>query len=88
MSKSADKSALNRIHRKLAEAIDEELDNIIGGEVGIHSSMVNAISAFLKANDITADVAEQDELTDLRKKLAQASGSTLVEQASELEYLN
>src|SRR5690625_4420075 len=88
MSKAASIDALNRIHRKLTKAIDEELDNIIGSEHGIGSSMVNAISAFLKANEITADVESEDNLKSLREKLAAARGSNLVQDASETEYLN
>jgi len=89
MSKAASIDALNRIHRKLAEAIDLELDHIINtSEEGIGSSMVNAVTAFLKANEITADIGETDELAALREKLSKVHGSNLVESASDTEYLN
>lgn len=88
MSKAASIDALNRIHKKLAEAIDAELQNIIDTESSIPANLINAVGAFLRANEITADVKDSDELAAIRERLTELRKGSLVQDAEETDYLN
>lgn len=88
MSKAASIEALNRIHRKLAEAIDTELQSILDSGDNLPANLINAVSAFLKANDITADVKDNDDLAKLREQLTELRGRSLVVDAQETDYLS
>lgn len=86
--RSASIGALNRIHKKLAEAIDAELQNILDTKGDLPANLINAVSAFLKANDITADVKDNDDLAKLREQLTELRGRSLVVDAQETDYLS
>jgi hypothetical protein len=86
--RSASIEALNRIHRKLAEAIDAELQSILDSGDNLPANLINAVSAFLKANEITADVRDNDDLERLRKQLSELRGRSLVMDAQETDYLS
>jgi len=88
MSKAASIDALNRIHQKLAEAIDAELQEILDTDAPLPANLINAVGAFLKANDITADVRDSDDLKAIRERLTELRGGSLVKDAEESDYLN
>lgn len=90
---AASKGALERIHAKLAEAIEEEIDFIIAGTnsevpVKIEAAFINAVRGFLKDNEITADIKDGDDLAALRRKMTELKSGNLVKDADNLDYLN
>lgn len=93
MSNAATKSALERIHAKLAEAIGDELDAITAGRdhdipERLPANLITAVSAFLKNNEITADIGSTDDLSAIREKLSNLKSNNLVKDATDMDYLN
>lgn len=88
MSKSASVALLEQVHKKLAKNILDQLTRIEAGEAELTSSFIASVSAFLKANEITADVGESDDLAELRRRLSSLGAESIVASAQDTEYLN
>lgn len=86
---------LESIHFMLAKAIKDDLEwlttdtydeegNLIP-KPRLDSQTINAVSKFLKDNEITVDPKDATELTALRDKLTAIRGSTAVERARRIQ---
>lgn len=94
MSK-ATKDTLERIHAKLSRAIERDLDWLLAEEFDEEGKLIlkprldpattNAVSKFLKDNEITADPKDIGELHALRDKLSGLVSGGAVARAKRLE---
>lgn len=92
---AASLESLKRIHAKLAEAIEDEIDFVQSAKdnaesvpIKLEASFINAVSKFLKDNEITADVKDGDDLAALKRKMIELKSGALVKDAIDNDYLN
>lgn len=92
----ASKEVLERIHSLLARQILDDLEWLQSETLDedgnpipkprLDSALINAVSKFLKDNEITADPKDAGELNGLRDRLAALrAGATVVERAKRLD---
>ena len=67
MSKKADMDKLNNLHNLIADYYAEAIES--GEELS--SGFLAAVNAFLKNNNVTADISESEPMQDLQNKLRQ-----------------
>ena len=70
MAKAATKSRLAELHRRLTEALIEELEEARQQGIPLPAADKSVIAKFLKDNDITAD-ADSAEMQELRDEFNQ-----------------
>lgn len=67
--KPATQADLGDLHRLVASAFKQRLEQDIEDNVPTDAATLGALIKFLKDNSITADPADADDLGDLREKL-------------------
>jgi len=65
-------SDLDRMHELVTKAINLGLDADIEDQI-VNPALINAAIKFLKDNEITKDIAEDDDLQTMRNKLVEAA---------------
>lgn len=68
---------LEELHRSVASSLSQRITQDIADNVPTDAATLSAAIKFLKDNNVTADPADQDDLSELRKKLSdQAAART------------
>lgn len=97
MSKPAAYGKMAGLHAKLADVMEEMLDDALRSDgLPLDAASIGTISKFLKDNEITCDPADKEDMQALREKFsrARAGGSTarsvmnIIEGASESSELH
>lgn len=84
MSKPASYSLMARIHRLLAEEIEQTLEEALRANdpdnpgMPMDAATRGSISKFLKDNEITCDPQDKGSLENLQRKFSRASQSRVV----------
>lgn len=69
---AAKAETLARLHELQAQMMIRRLEADLNDDVYTDAATLGAISKFLKDNEITADPANSDDLTEMRQKLIAA----------------
>lgn len=69
---AAKKSELGRLHQLVTQAFCEGIEKDIEDSV-VNPALLSSAAKFLKDNEITADIKEEDDLKTLRQKMTEAS---------------
>ena len=82
MSKPAAYGKMASLHAKLAEVMEEMLDDALRSDgLPLDAASIGTISKFLKDNEITCDPADKEDMNALREKFSRARRSGSVEQS-------
>lgn len=82
MSKPAAYGRMASLHAKLAEVMEEMLDDALRSDgLPLDAASIGTISKFLKDNEITCDPADKEDMNALREKFSRARRSGSVEQS-------
>lgn len=79
---AASVTKLAELHRELAEAHLRRLQQDKLDEVFTDAATLSSISKFLSDNSVFADIAETDDLADLRSEFAKRSAERKAKRAS------
>lgn len=71
MSKAASTAALQELHAAVAKSLKTRIEQDMTDDLPTDAATLGAAIKFLKDNNISADPATSDDLTDLRDKLKQ-----------------
>jgi len=66
MSEKATRKKLNKLHAKVTDYYIDFLDEASEDELEIASGTLSAINAFLKQNDVSADISDSEKLASLK----------------------
>ena len=66
VKKASTVAELNELHRLVAKSFKQRFEADIADDVPTDAATLGAAIKFLKDNEITADPADKDDLTDLR----------------------
>ena len=69
MAKAASLGELQELHRLVARSLNQRITMDMRDEIPTDAATLGAAIKFLKANAVSADPADADDLTDLRNKL-------------------
>jgi len=70
---ASSKADLEVLHKLVAQSFKERLEMDIQDKVPTDAATLGALIKFLKDNNVTADPADADDLSDLRDKLKEQS---------------
>lgn len=73
MSKPAAYGKMASLHAKLAEVMEDMLDDALKADgLPLDAASIGTISKFLKDNEITCDPADKEDMQALREKFSRA----------------
>lgn len=75
MSKATSLDELNSLHQLVAKSLNTRLTDDLKDGIPTDAATLGAAIKFLKDNEITADPASKEDLTELRDKLKQQAAS-------------
>lgn len=75
MTKAASKSALEELHAAVAQSLKSRIEQDMQDNLPTDAATLGAAIKFLKDNNISADPADSDDLSELRDKLAQQAAA-------------
>lgn len=73
MSKATSVAELNSLHALIAKSLTQRIEQDINDNIPTDAATLGAAIKFLKDNNVTADPADADDLTELRDKLKEQS---------------
>lgn len=73
MSKATSVSELNVLHTLIAKSLTQRIEQDITDNIPTDAATLGAAIKFLKDNNVTADPADADDLSNLRDKLKEQS---------------
>jgi hypothetical protein len=73
MTKATSVAELNALHSLIAQALKQRLEQDIEDNIPTDAATLGAAIKFLKDNNVTADPADADDLSQLRDKLKEQS---------------
>lgn len=88
MAKATPLAELQELHRLVAQSLNQRITLDIADNIPTDAATLGAAIKFLKDNAVTADPADQDDLSELRDKLKaqaaarRAKGQSIVELAT------
>ena len=78
MSKPAAYGKMASLHAKLADVMEEMLDDALKSDgLPLDAASIGTISKFLKDNEITCDPADKEDMQALRVKFSRARSDDL-----------
>lgn len=69
MAKASSITELNALHALIAKSLKQRIEQDIDDNIPTDAATLGAAIKFLKDNNVTADPADADDLTELREKL-------------------
>ncbi len=69
MAKASSVSELNELHSLIAKSLTQRIEQDIQDNIPTDAATLGAAIKFLKDNNVTADPADADDLSELRDKL-------------------
>ena len=73
MSKATSVGELNELHTLIAKSLKQRIEQDIEDNIPTDAATLGAAIKFLKDNNVTADPADADDLSQLRDKLKEQS---------------
>lgn len=73
MSKATSVGELNTLHTLIAKSLKQRIEQDIEDNIPTDAATLGAAIKFLKDNNVTADPADADDLSQLRDKLKEQS---------------
>lgn len=73
MAKASTVSELNELHALIAKSLTQRIEQDIQDNIPTDAATLGAAIKFLKDNNVTADPADADDLSELRDKLREQS---------------
>lgn len=75
MTKAASKASLEELHAAVARSLTARITQDMEEDLPTDAATLGAAIKFLKDNNISADPADSDDLSELRDKLAEQAAS-------------
>lgn len=69
MAKASTVGELNELHALIAKSLKQRIEQDIDDNIPTDAATLGAAIKFLKDNNVTADPADADDLSELREKL-------------------
>ena len=73
MAKASSVQDLSDLHKLITKSLTQRIEQDIEDNIPTDAATLGAAIKFLKDNSVTADPADQDDLSDLRDKLREQS---------------
>lgn len=75
MAKATSVAELNGLHALIAKSLTQRIEQDIADNIPTDAATLGAAIKFLKDNNVTADPADADDLSELRDKLKEQSAA-------------
>lgn len=74
MAKATTMQELNELHRLVTQSYKTRIEQDLKDDIPTDAATLSGAVKFLKDNAVTADPADQDDLSELREKLKEQAG--------------
>lgn len=74
MAKATTMQELNELHRLVTKSYKTRIEQDLKDDIPTDAATLSGAVKFLKDNAVTADPADQDDLSELREKLKEQAG--------------